>query len=347
MWQIIGQDRIVTLLQNGLERKTLAHAYLLVGPCHSGKMTLALELAKALNCTGDIPPCGECAACQRIADGKHSDVQVIELVTNGESAEGRQRKEISTEQILQLQRTVSLPPFEGKCKVFIIDGAEQLSDEASNRLLKTLEEPVAGVVFILLTENEKLMPLTVVSRCQRLQMSLMPAKEAQLVLESRGLDAQKARLLARLSHGCLGWAISAMADDTLLVQRASKMTQMFDVMGTGYDEGFAYAAQLAESFTRDRGSAQEVLDLWLDCWRDLLLIKTSRTADVTNTDYLARLLESSKRLALVQIKDFIKNIQAAKQQLKLNASPRLVLEVLMLNMPRGNRQLDVSAARQG
>src|SRR3990172_564534 len=178
MWQVIGQTKAVSLLQRSLEIDSLAHAYLFVGPAHVGKMTLALNLAQALNCEAAQPPfgeaqgrpCGECLSCQRIALGKHADVQVMSL--NGETSE-ENRAKISVEQIERLQHSVSLPPFEGRYKVFIIDGAEFLSIGAANRLLKTLEEPVGKVIFILLTADEKLLLPTVVSRCHPLQLFLM------------------------------------------------------------------------------------------------------------------------------------------------------------------------------
>src|SRR3989304_2552198 len=101
MWQVIGQTRAVSLLQRGLETGSLAHAYLFVGLAHVGKMTLALNLAQALNCAATEPPCGECVSCQKIASVKHADVQIVGLSRDGDSAEARPRAEISIDQIRQ------------------------------------------------------------------------------------------------------------------------------------------------------------------------------------------------------------------------------------------------------
>jgi len=339
MWQVIGQSRVLSLLQRSLERKALAHAYLFIGPAHVGKMTLALNLAQALNCQGAEPPCGECLSCQKIAQAKHADVQVIGLDSDGNSTAGKPRAEISIDQIRQMQHSSSLPSFEGSYKVFIIDGAEQLSNEAANCLLKTLEEPVGEVVFILLTTNDKLLPATVVSRCQRLELSPLSVEEVEAALTSHwGVEPQKARLLARLCHGCLGWAVSAATDDNLLQERSQRISQLIDVINADYEASFGYAAQLASQFSKNRGLVQEELDLWLDYWRDLLLIKAGCTEAVTNIDRLTRLVETGKGYQLAQIKDFIKGIQAAKEQLKQNANPRLVLEVLMISIPRKEGQ---------
>ncbi len=334
MWQVIGQTRVVTLLQRSLEEESLAHAYLLVGPTHVGKMTLALNLAQALNCQGTERPCGECASCQKIASANHADVQVIGLTQNVDSAEAKLRTEIGIDQIRQMQHSASLPPFEGKYKIFIIEGAEFLSTEAANCLLKTLEEPIGAVVFILLTTNDRLLPDTVVSRCQRLELSPLAATEVEAALGShRGIESQKAKLLARLSRGCLGWALSAAFDDSLLKQRAEKIDKLLDIIHTDCEERFTYANQLAVQFTQNRGLVQEVLDLWLDYWRDLLLVKIGCHDIITNVDRLDRLVEMAKGYRLTQIKSFINSIQVAGEQLKQNANPRLVLEVLMLDMP--------------
>ena len=332
-WQLVGQDRAVTLLQRNLERGAVAHAYLLVGPPHVGKMTLALELAQALNCEAAEPPCGECDPCQKVASGKHADVQVIGLDTGGNSND-KPRTEISIEQVRDMQHSSSLPPFEGKYKVFIIDGAELMSNEAANCLLKTLEEPSEGVIFILLTANDSVLPSTVVSRCQRLELHPLPTSQVETALgERRGLESAKTELLSRLCHGRLGWALTAADDDSLLERRDQLIEKLLEVIRGDNEQRFDYVAQLAAQFSQSRLSVQEVLDLWLDWWRDLLLIKLGSSDTITNIDHEAELAEMGQGYSLPQIRAFINSIQAAGEQLGQNANPRLVLEVLMLSIP--------------
>ncbi len=343
MWQVIGQTRAVSLLQRSLEGGFLAHAYLFVGAAHVGKMTLALNLAQALNCEAVEPPCGECTCCQKIASAKHADVQIISLSQDGDSAEAKPQAEISIDQIRQLQHSANLPPFEGRCKVFIIDGAELLSIEAANCLLKTLEEPVSRVVFILLTTNERLLPATVVSRCQRVELLSLALTEIEAALNrSWGIESQKAKLLARLSHGCLGWAVSTALDEGLLEQRANHLDELFDICRADCEERFAYAAQLAAQFSPNREFVWERLDLWLDWWRDLLLVKAGASDSITNIDRLAPLIDMAGGYSLAQIKAFINSIRAAGDQLRQNANPRLVLEVLMISMPEAKRHSEVN-----
>ncbi|MDO8569112.1 MAG: DNA polymerase III subunit [Dehalococcoidales bacterium] len=329
MWQVIGQTKTVVLLDRALKSRSLAHAYLFVGPSHVGKMTLALELARALNCTAKEPPCGKCLACKKVAN--HPDVQVIGL--GQPSDESKSRAEIGIEQIRQMQHSASLPPFEGKYKVFIIDGAEALSMEAANCLLKTLEEPAGHVVFILLVTNDSLLLPTVISRCQRLELRPLPAGEIEKALGERGVEAERARLLSRLAHGGIGWALSASPGDSILDEHAEKVDKILEIMDGDSEERFAYAAQMATRFGQDRGAVYETLGLWVELWHDLLLAGIGCPETIVNVDRTAALVEMAKRYPLPRIKRFIDSILAAGAELKLNANPRLVLEVLMLDMP--------------
>ena len=330
MWQIIGQTRAVSLLQHSLESDNLAHAYLLVGPEHVGKMTLALHLAQALNCESPEPPCRECPSCEKIQAGTHSDVQVISLLRNGEQGE---KKLISIEQIKDMQHAASLPPFEGKHKVFIIEDADLLSVEAANSLLKTLEEPADKVTFILLTVNDRLLLTTVVSRCQRLELPPMSITEEAGALAERGIDPERARLLAGLSHGCPGWAIAVNADDTLLQKRDDELKRIREIIAADCVERFAFAANLATRFYQNRGAVYEILELWRDYWRDLMLVKLGWHDMITNIDRKDEIVEMSKDYRLSGIKNFIESIEAAATQLKRNVNARLALEVLMLDIP--------------
>jgi DNA polymerase III subunit delta' len=332
LWQVVERSRAVPLLKSSLERGRLPNAYLLVGPAHVGKMTLALTLAQALNCETAEPPCGECTACRKIVAGKHADVQIIGL-SSGNTKDAKTKTDISIDQVRAIQHDASLPPFEGKYKVFIIDGAETLSNEAANCLLKTLEEPADKVIYILLTTNEQLLPITVISRCQKLEMLPIAPENMDKVLQERWqMDSAKAKLLSRLSHGCLGWAITTAQDDKVLDERKAKVDNIAGVLNSGLIERFAYADQLANRFAQNRQSVQDELELWLDWWHDLMLVKAGSPDKITNIDYEKEISRIAEGYTLGEIRLFIKKLQEAMAQLKYNASPRLVLEVLMFNI---------------
>ncbi|HEY98014.1 MAG TPA: DNA polymerase III subunit delta' [Dehalococcoidia bacterium] len=335
MWQVIGQKRAVSLLQNGIDTGRLAHAYLLVGPAHVGKMTLAVNLAQALNCESGDRPCLECSACRKIASGTHADVQVIGLASNGD---GAGTKLIGIDRIKQLQHTANLPPFEGKRKVFIIDGAELLSIEAANCLLKTLEEPMDDVTFILLTTNDRLLPETVVSRCQHLELRPLAAAEIETALvEKHNIEVERARLLAGISRGCPGWALAAAEDGSLLQQHEEMINQLVKILGADYEERFAFVVQTTALFAQNRATVYDMLDLWSNFWRDLMLVKMSCASLITNIDKKDEIVKIAERYRLSEVNTVIRSIQAASEQLKQNANIRLALEVLMLDIPGKER----------
>jgi DNA polymerase-3 subunit delta' len=242
-----------------------------------------------------------------------------------------------------MQRSANLPPFEGRRKVFIIDGAEGLSIGAANRLLKTLEEPVGSVVFILLTTDDKLLLPTIVSRCQRVELFPVAAKEMEDALKARhGVDTDKAKLLSRLAHGCPGWAVAATRDDSLLKQHAEGLDKWLEVINGDAEERFAYATQLANQFSPNRNQVYQKLNLFLDWWRDILLVKTGSADAVTNIDRLDTLQELAPGMSLAEIRAFIRSLQTVSQQLRQNASPRLALEVLMLDIPKIAKQKEAA-----
>lgn len=322
---------MVAQLEAALRRGALAHAYLIVGPPHVGKMKLAENLAQALNCQGEAPPCQGCPDCTGIAAARYSDVQIIRpLMENGD----RPRKEISIEQVRELQRSAYLPPFQGRRKVFIVEAAELLSLEAANCLLKTLEEPPAAVVFLLLTSQEPLLPATVVSRCHRLELGAVPRETIEGMLVRRGATEETARLLARLSRGCPGWALAALEESSLLQERRQGLEMWIGLSYDSIGERFARAAQLATRFEKDRAGVKGVLELGRGWWRDLLLVKGDAAGHIVNVDQEAALAREAATYSWPQIRSALESLEAAQQQLELNANPRLALEVLMLNLPR-------------
>ncbi len=327
MWQITGHTRATTLLQQSMRNGQLSHAYLFVGPLHVGKFTLAVNLAQAVNCESENPPCQECNPCRRIATFKHSDLHVIELLSG-------EKKEIGIHQIAEMQTAAHLPPYEGKCKVFVFDRAEMLSNEAANSLLKTLEEPPPNILIVLLTAKDSALLPTIASRCQRVELKPLPFSMVRdLLIKDYQITQDKADLLARLSGGCLGWALLALRDESLLADREQKLADFTHLCAASTNERLAYAAELASLFGKGRDRVTDVLSAWLQWWRDLLLIKCDNGKLIVNIDQEAVLFKQAERVTARSITGFMRDIKATGEQLEQNANPRLALEVLMLKMP--------------
>jgi len=341
MWQTVGQDRAVAALQRALRPKAdpplaeaggrRAHAYLLAGPPQVGKATLARELAQALNCDGAEPPCHECTPCRRIAAGIHADVQTVTVEASGD---GAVHKDISIDQIREVGRSVSLRPFEGRCRVIIIDPADAMNEAAQNAFLKTLEEPPPDVVFLLITARPQLLRATIRSRCQRLDLRPLPVAAAQAALIERwGLPERRAEVLARLSRGRLGWALAAQADEEMMRARREALMDIRNLAQCSLAERFARAGDLAGRFGRQREAVLEVLDLWGQWWRDVLLGATGCQEAITNVDLADILRAEAARYDPRQVASFLRSLAAARRRLEENVNPRLALEVLLLDLP--------------
>jgi len=336
------------LLRRSLESERLSHAYLFVGQPHVGKMTLAINLAQALNCEQEAQPCGQCRSCLLIAAGNHPDVQLIGRMTNADFGEASTKKEISIAQIKEIQRSAGLQPYEGRHRVFIIDGAEYLNEESANCLLKTLEEPPPKVLFILLTVNDGRLLPTIVSRCQRVELFPLPASviEQSLIEQWQALP-EKARVLSRLCRGSIGWAVCAAHDESLAQERSQKLDELVSLNDASLERQFAFAAKLAAQFNKNRDSVEEMLELWLGWWRDVILTKEGCSQFITNIDKEAVLRNHAECYSLSGIRAFMESIREALGQLEQNANPRLVLEVLMLSIPNRGERKDKVIQLQG
>ncbi len=333
-WRTLGHDRAVRDLQRSWQQGRLAHAYLLTGPPHIGKMILALDMARMLNCLDDDRPCGRCTQCKRISEALHADVRVIGL-KQSEVNKGRTRILIGIDQVREVQKEAALKPYEGAYRVFIIDGAEQLSGEAANSLLKLLEEPPDQVVIILLAGAAEGLLLTIVSRCRHIELRPLPHPElARGLVENFGVDVARAEEIARVSGGRLGWAVQAAHEPGLLDRRAKRLDALEQSLQGGLEQRFAHSAGLASAFSDDRDSVRQELALWLEWWRDVMVIKEGAPELVTNLSRVDVLRAAAGQLSSTQITAAIVDVRETWDYLDRNINPRLALENLMLRLPR-------------
>jgi len=331
-WPVVGHQRIVAYLQRSIERGTVAHAYLFVGPNHVGKRTVAEQFGAALLCEQDgATACGQCQSCVQIAHQSHPDLMLIEREVDSKS--GAPRSLISIEQVRELQRRLGLHSFFNRYKVAIVTKAERLSLEAANALLKTLEERTAKTVIILLAASTASLPSTVASRCQRL--TFLPVSIAALTgyLASQQVGQSAAKTLASLAMGLPGVAIRHQRDAELLRQRAETFTDFFAIHRRGELERLSSIPQLVGQPKAE--TVSELFTSWTVLLRDVLLTKTGTGELVTHPDAAAELNQLSHRYSFRQLADTLRGLANAQRQLAANVGARLVLENFLLTLPVG------------
>lgn len=322
MWRVVGHTGAVRLLDHSIESDRLAHAYLITGPPHVGKTTLAMDLAAAVNCERTSPPCGECTQCLHVWGSRHADLQLLGV------AEEEGRKTIGIDAIREAAHQAHLNPFEGKSRVIIIEGAEHLSEEAANALLKLLEEPPPHLLLLLLTASPDLILPTILSRCQRIDLHPLPTEQVAEALTTRWeVPDEEAHDLAKLSNGCIGWATEAWQDSSIMETRDRRLERLTDTVAAGLEERFAYAAELAGLMPLQRTAMHETLNLWAEWWRDLLVTKATSEDGNDTTSPVDGLTKGALLAA-------IREILRTQELLEMNINPRLALESLMLSLPR-------------
>ncbi|MBC7264509.1 MAG: DNA polymerase III subunit delta' [Chloroflexi bacterium] len=320
MWHIVGHEWAVALLSHSAKNGHPAHAYLLVGPSHIGKTTLALNYAQALNCLGSDVPCGHCLACRKIERGVHPDVRLME-------PEGSVLK---IDQVRALQHEVSLSPFEGRWRVYILPEFHRATTEAANCLLKTLEEPPPRVVIILTALRIEMLLPTVVSRCQVLSLRPLSLSQVQEALEAREVAPEAAVLLAHLSGGRIGWAIMA-ASNPALVERRARYLEMLE---NALERGRTYRMQMADQLSQHPENLPDILEMWLSWWRDVMLLSGGcKEEDIANLDRIMVLRQQAKRTGVKVARSAIQTLCATADRLEHNVNPRLAMEALLLSLP--------------
>lgn len=321
--EIIGHRRIVRLLKNAVVNGRTAHAYLFSGPAGVGKETVALAFARALLCAqpqeGDA--CGSCRFCRQTAQGSHPDLHIVRPAP----------QTIRIEQMRELQRTVALTPYSGLRHVCLVERCEAMTQEAASSFLKTLEEPSAQTVFILLAEQPQRLLPTIVSRCQQIAFTALALPEVVEGLLRAGFDRADAELAAALSGGSLGVAVELASGGGYREKREKIFTAAAELARATPGE----ACRLAQSFGGEREESALLLDMLLLWYRDLLVYKEANDeALVVNRDFLPLLARQAENYTTFRIIDIIYKIEQARGFLRANANQRLTVEVLFMELGR-------------
>jgi DNA polymerase III subunit delta' len=189
----------------------------------------------------------------------------------------------------------------------------------------------------LLTSQESALLPTVVSRCQRFELRPVAVAEIESRLHKiDGIDAGKIKLLSRLSGGCLGWAISALSDGSYLQNRDLRLSEFSSLLTRSWSERLSYIQQLPS----DRNGVEDVIKLWLSWCRDVMLLKYNCEDAVTNLDKINEIKSWANMLTILEIKEFINNLNRMLVNLSHNANVHLLFEVIMLDMPKKEKRAE-------
>lgn len=320
----MGHQWAATLLQNQVNSDRLSHAYLFLGPSGIGKRDLALSFAKAINCLEPVEPgifCNECRVCRQINRTQHPDLFVIQR-EDGD-------KDIKVNALRELQRNLSLAPYDAEYRVALILNFQYASISASNALLKTLEEPHPKVILILTAEIPESLPLTILSRCELLRLRPLAMESLTEQLAARGIAEKQARLLAHVSGGRPSYAQQLHSESDLLIQRTLWLDDQQNLLASNRHDRFEYAQKLG----KDKPEFRQVLLTWSSLWRDVLLRSARANSSIENSDREQQIDVLAKNLDLDSIHRFLTALQLTLSMLETNINTRLAAEVLLLDMP--------------
>ena len=312
---IIGHQQITEQLQHTVTSDRIAGAYLFVGPIGVGKETVARYFAQLIFCQKEAQPpvvCGECLACRKVDSGNHPDLQFIR-------PEGSLLK---IGQIRELQKQIIYEPLEASRKVYILTDVERMNAEAENCLLKTLEEPPASSVLILLTSNIQALLPTTRSRCQILQFHPMPIQElAEILVKRFSVAPEQATTLAITADGAIGKALTQLEKGDTLAEEVPEILKATDRLA---------AFRLAEHFKENPETLGELVT-W---YRDLLFLQQGAPSDlITHSHSLRELQSIVPRYSRLRLQQAIQTVFDTKSLIEnTNTNATLALEVMCLKL---------------
>jgi len=324
-WNMLGHEWAVDMLRQHAARGDVRHAYLFCGPPGLGRRTLALRLAQALNCTKPIAaglPCGICRDCKQIEAMQHPDMNVIQADAEGGT--------LKVDQVREVQHALSLKPYQAKYRVALFLRFQEANDNAANALLKTLEEAPAHAILLLTADTpEQLLP-TIVSRCEILRLRALPVSAIEADLLERGVDEERARLLAHISGGRPGYARKLIDDVTLLEKREERLDDLQTLLPAPRVEKFSYAEKLA----KDKDAMRQTILIWLSYWRDVMLRVAQAETPLINIDRNMEIEFLAGRLDLHTARRVVGDLESALEKMDKNVNSRLLAEVLLLDWPK-------------
>ena len=319
---VVGHADAVAALKNALRTGRISHAYLFAGEDGSGKHFLAKTFTAALLCKeGGEEPCMHCASCRRILAGSQPDL----VETVHEKPDLISVKEIRE----QVVGTVGIRPFDSKYKVYILDDAEKMNPQAQNALLKTIEEPPAYAVLMLLANSPEALLPTILSRCARIDVRPVPdAAVRDFLVEEHHVSKKEAEVAAAFAQGNVGRAKEIALGGTF----AERCERVLELARGARELPLARLSAAAEALLKDGASVRELQDILRLWYRDVLVYKT--TGDLTKTVFrrtpeeTAKLRADAALLSYEGLGEILEAIEKTGDAVRANVSPALSLELL-------------------
>lgn len=311
---IKGHDAAISFLKRSAAGGRLANAYIFCGPGGIGKKLTALNFAKAVNCPEpkEASGCDNCPSCRKIDSFNHPDVRLAAPDKKGAS--------IKIDDIRAIIKDTGLKPYEAKTKFYIIDGADNLTEEAANALLKTLEEPSGNSTLILITENPGRLTPTIRSRCQFVKFfPLDTAAVEEILAVSHDVERVKAHLLAKISCGRVGTALELTGEDYF-----NKREHLIKTLLSG-------SLSDMEFDKMPKADLKAFLDMMLTWYRDILAIKAG-DQDLVNIDKRDLISIEAGKADFDKLDAILKRIISTQGYLDQNANPKLAMTALGLGL---------------
>ena len=318
--EIRGNTPLVEQLRRSAASGRSSHAYLFLGGAGAGKRLIANTFAKALQCEGEKRPCDRCKSCHAFNHGNHPDVIYFQPLKNGKTYTIEDVRE-------QLLETVDLKPFQYEKKIYIIEKADTLNIQSQNALLKTLEEPPAHAVFLLLAERAEAFLPTILSRVVVMKIRPLSAETIADYLMQAGHLAEESHILSAYAQGRIGQALELVEDEGFREMRQDILGKL-EVLPS-MSEGDAYLlAKDLEGYKNDLRFL-DIMELW---YRDLLTAKSLREEGyLIQRDRKDAIFRAAKEPAALLAKKAAA-VRTARMRLAQNANFRLTMEVMLMDL---------------
>ena len=318
--EIRGNTPLVEQLRRSAASGRSSHAYLFLGGAGAGKRLIANTFAKALQCEGEKRPCDSCKSCHAFNHGNHPDVIYFQPLKNGKTYTIEDVRE-------QLLETVDLKPFQYEKKIYIIEKADTLNIQSQNALLKTLEEPPAHAVFLLLAERAEAFLPTILSRVVVMKIRPLSAETIADYLMQAGHLAEGSHILSAYAQRRIGQALELVEDEGFREMRQDILGKL-EVLPS-MSEGDAYLlAKDLEGYKNDLRFL-DIMELW---YRDLLTAKSLREEGyLIQRDKKDAIFRAAKEPAALLAKKAAA-VRTARMRLAQNANFRLTMEVMLMDL---------------